>query len=112
MAEADDEFKYMLVKLENVSPKPIQSLGTYVSLDAECVVAGSSDKNLRFLDTDSLDEIARCAVNKKSVNCVAISDMSLDGDDPIIATGGNSNFEMRASVICVHNYSYPRFLLR
>jgi WD40 repeat protein len=90
MADTDDDFKYMLIKLENVSPKPIQSLGTYVSLDAECVVAGSSDKNLRFLDTDSLDEIARCAVNKKSVNCVAISDMSLDGDDPIIATGGTT----------------------
>uniref|UniRef100_A0A7S3GXW8 Uncharacterized protein n=1 Tax=Spumella elongata TaxID=89044 RepID=A0A7S3GXW8_9STRA len=87
-----DDYKYMLIKLDNVSPKPIQSLGTYVSLDAECVVAGSSDKNLRFLDADSLEEIARCAVNKKSVNCVAISDMSLDGDDPIIVTGGKDSF--------------------
>lgn len=92
-AEQDAETsKYLLVKLENVSPKPIQSLGTYVSLDAECVVAGSSDRNLRFLDTDSLDEIARCTVNKKSVNCVAISEMSLDGDDPIIVTGGKDSF--------------------
>jgi WD40 repeat protein len=95
MADGDEEeevSKYLLVKLENVSPKPIQSLGTYVSLDAECVVAGSSDRNLRFLDTDSLDEIARCTVNKKSVNCVAISEMSLDGDDPIIVTGGKDSF--------------------
>jgi WD40 repeat protein len=86
------ESKFLLKILENISPKPIQSIGTYVSLDAEYVVAGSSDKNLRFLDTDTLDEIARCAVNKKSVNCVAISEMSLDGEDPIIVTGGKDSF--------------------
>ena len=88
----EEDPTYLLVKLDNISTRPIQSLGTYVSLDAECVVAGSSDKNLRFLDTDSLDEIARCTVNKRSVNCVAISEMSLDGDDPIIVTGGKDSF--------------------
>jgi hypothetical protein len=52
--------KYELMRIPNISPKPIQSIGTYVSLDAECVVAGSTDKNLRFLDIDDLDELARC----------------------------------------------------
>ena len=84
--------RYELRRVENISSRPIQSIGTYVSLDAESVVAGSADRNLRFLDTDSLEEIAKCAVNKKSVNCVAISEMSLDGDDPIIVTGGKDSF--------------------
>lgn len=86
-----EECKYKRHKLEHIGVKPIQSIGTYTSLDAECIVGGSSDRVLRFLDVDDLEEIAKTTVNKKSVNCVAVSEMTLDGDDPIIITGGKDS---------------------
>ena len=87
----NEECKYKRHKLEHIGVKPIQSIGTYTSLDAECIVGGSSDRVLRFLDVDDLEEIAKTTVNKKSVNCVAVSEMTLDGDDPIIITGGKDS---------------------
>lgn len=83
--------KYKLKTVSKISTRPIVSIGAYVSLDAECIVAGSSDRHLRFMDKDSLEEIAKCRVDKKSVNCVSISEMSPEGDDPIIVTGGKDS---------------------
>lgn len=83
--------RFLLRREENFAPRPVQSIDTYISLDAECIVAGSSDKHLRFLETDTLEEIADCTVSKRSVNCVAVSEMSVDGDDPLIITGGMDN---------------------
>jgi len=87
--EAED--KYKIGRVLQMSSKPILSVGTYESLDAECIIAGSSDRNIRFLEINSLDEIARCKVTKKSVNFVAVSEMSPEGDEPIIVTGGKDS---------------------
>lgn len=85
------EDKYKIGRVLQMSSKPILSVGTYESLYAECIIAGSSDRNIRFLEINSLDEIARCKVTKKSVNFVAVSEMSPEGDDPIIVTGGKDS---------------------
>lgn len=82
---------FRLKRVENISSKPILSVGNYVSLDAECIIAGSSDRNLRFFDIDTLDEFARCQVDKKSVSFVAISQMGIEGEDPIVVTGGKDS---------------------
>jgi len=60
------EDKYKIGRVLQMSSKPILSVGTYESLYAECIIAGSSDRNIRFLEINSLDEIARCKVTKKS----------------------------------------------
>ena len=83
--------KYLLQCAENASIKPIASIDVFASLDDEFLVAGSSDKNLRFIDTDSLEEIAKYAVDKKSVNCVCVSGIGLNGQDPVIVTGGKDS---------------------
>lgn len=80
--------KYLRYQAENLSPRPLQSLDIYQSLDANIIVAGSADKNLRFLEVDTFEEIAKYEVNKKSVNCVTISGISINGDDPFIITAG------------------------
>lgn len=85
------ECKYRLGRVLQLSNKPILSVGTYESLDAECIIAGSSDRNVRFLEINTLDEIARCKVTKKNVSFVAVSEMSPEGDEPIIATGGKDS---------------------
>lgn len=82
---------YVLRRLEGVSFKPILSVGNYLSLDIECIVAGSSDRTIRFLDTETLDEVAKATMEKKNVSFVAISGMSPDGDDPVIITGGKDS---------------------
>lgn len=71
-----NECKYKIGRVLQLSNKPILSIGTYESLDAECVIAGSSDKNIRFLEITSLDEITRCKVTKRNVSFVAVSEMS------------------------------------
>lgn len=86
-----EDSKYLLQCADNASSKPINSIDTFVSLDDEFLVAGSTDKNLRFIDTDSLEEIAKYAVDKKSVNCVCVSGIGLNGEDPVIVTGGKDS---------------------
>eukprot|EP01035_Chromulina_nebulosa_P043236 gene43236-58562_t len=86
-----NECKYKIGRVLQLSNKPILSIGTYESLDAECVIAGSSDKNIRFLEINSLDEITRCKVTKRNVSFVAVSEMSPEGDNPIIVTGGKDS---------------------
>eukprot|EP01038_Epipyxis_sp_PR26KG_P007441 gene7441-10139_t len=83
--------KYAIRVFEDVSTKPISSIGTFTSLDGIGLIAGSSDKNIRFLDVDTLEEIKKSKVNKKSVSFVAISQMGFDGEDPIIVTGGKDS---------------------
>jgi WD40 repeat protein len=80
--------KYLRLQADNLSPRPLQSLGVYSSLDANILVAGSADKNLRFIEVDTFEEIVKYEVKKKSVNCVTISGMSIKGDDPFIITAG------------------------
>lgn len=82
------EKKYLIHQADNLSPRPLQSLGVYKSLDANILVAGSADRNLRFLEVDTFEEIAKYEVDKKSVNCVTISGISINGDDPFIITAG------------------------
>jgi WD40 repeat protein len=84
----EDQSKYLRLQAENLSPRPLQSLDVYSSLDANIIVAGSADKNLRFLEVETFEEIVKYEVNKKSVNCVTISGISLNGDDPVIITAG------------------------
>jgi WD40 repeat protein len=86
-----EDSKYLLQCADNASKKPINSIDTFVSLDDEFLVAGSTDKNLRFIDTDSLEEIAKYTVDKKSVNCVCVSGIGLNGEDPVIVTGGKDS---------------------
>ncbi len=82
---------YMQRRMDGVSFKPILSVGDYLSLDVECIVAGSSDRTIRFLDTESLEEVAKATMDKKNVSFVAISGMSPVGDDPVIVTGGKDS---------------------
>lgn len=82
---------YKKKQAESVSYKPILSVGHYVSLDIDCVVAGSSDRKIRFYDSQTLEEIGSTVVDKKNVNFVAISEMSAEGDDPVIVTGGKDS---------------------
>ncbi|RYH21210.1 WD40 repeat domain-containing protein [archaeon] len=82
---------YVSRSVQGVGVRPVLSVANYISLDIECIVAGSSDRTIRFLDTDSLQELAKCTVDKKSVNFVAVSEMSPEGDDPVIATGGKDS---------------------
>ena len=86
-----DDQLFKIKSVEKISTKPILSIGHYESLDAECIIAGSSDKNIRFLEISTLDEIAKCKVNKKSVSFVAVSEMGLEGEEPIIVTGGKDS---------------------
>jgi WD40 repeat protein len=88
---AGEYHPYMLRRLDAVSFKPILSVGDYLSLDVECIVAGSSDRTIRFLDTETLDEVAKSTMDKKNVSFVAISGMSPEGDDPVIVTGGKDS---------------------
>lgn len=85
------EEPFLIRRLDNISYKPILSVGNFTSLDIECVIAGSSDRKLRFLDIDYLSEIASATMDKKNVSFVAISEMSPNGDDPIIVTGGKDS---------------------
>lgn len=55
------------------------------------MIAGSSDKTIRFLEIGTLDEISRCKMDKKSVNCVAISEMGPNGEEPVIISGGKDS---------------------
>ncbi len=87
----NSEEPFLIRRLDNISYKPILSVGNFTSLDIECVIAGSSDRKLRFLDIDYLSEIASATMDKKNVSFVAISEMSPNGDDPIIVTGGKDS---------------------
>lgn len=87
----EPEYPYLTHQVKGIGVRPVLSVANYISLDVECIVAGSSDKSIRFLDTDTLQEVAKCTVDKKSVNFVAVSEMSPEGDDPVIATGGKDS---------------------
>jgi WD40 repeat protein len=91
IAFKNPEEPFLLKRLDNISYKPILSVGNFISLDIECVVGGSSDRKLRFLDVDYLSEIASATMDKKNVSFVAISEMSPEGDDPVIVTGGKDS---------------------
>lgn len=69
---------FILRRLEGVSSKPILSVANYLSLDADCIVAGSTDRTIRFYDTESMGEIGRSTVDKKNVSVVAVSNMSVE----------------------------------
>eukprot|EP01039_Chlorochromonas_danica_P014808 gene14808-17329_t len=86
---ADDPF--VLKRLEGISTKPILSVANYLSLDADCIVAGSTDRSIRFYETVSMDEVMKTTMEKKNVSLVAVSGMSPEGDDPIIVTGGKDS---------------------
>lgn len=66
---------YISNKIEAISFKPALSLDSMICQDGECIVAGSTDKIIRFLDPFDLSEIARSQVEKKNVSFVAISDI-------------------------------------
>lgn len=85
----DDPF--VLKRLEGISSKPILSVANYISLDADCIVAGSTDRTIRFYDTQTMDEVMKTTMDKKNVSIVAVSGMSPEGDDPIIVTGGKDS---------------------
>jgi WD40 repeat protein len=91
MSFNNKEEPFLIKRLDNISYKPILSVGNFISLDIECVVAGSSDRKLRFLDVDYLSEIASATMDKKNVSFVAISEMGPTGDDPVILTGGKDS---------------------
>jgi WD40 repeat protein len=91
MSFNNKEEPFLIRRLDNISYKPILSVGNFISLDIECVVAGSSDRKLRFLDVDYLSEIASATMDKKNVSFVAISEMGPTGDDPVILTGGKDS---------------------
>jgi WD40 repeat protein len=87
----EDDDPYVMRRSEGISFKPILSVENYVSLDIECIVAGCSDRTIRFLDPDTLEEVAKSTTDKRNVSFVAISGMSHEGDDPVIITGGKDS---------------------
>lgn len=88
---AEQAERFVARRLENISIKPILSVGNYISLDADCIVAGCTDRTIRFYDTGSMAEVAKSTMEKKNVSVVAVSGMSPEGDDPIIVTGGRDS---------------------
>jgi WD40 repeat protein len=94
-----EEDPFVIQRLEGISNKPILSIANYISLDADYVVAGSTDRSIRFYETQTMKEVMKTTMEKKNVSIVAVSGMSPDGDDPLIVTGGKD------SVIQVWNSS-------
>jgi WD40 repeat protein len=82
------ECKYLSNIIYDVNDRLICALGVYDSLTRTLLVAGSSDKAVRFIDPRS-GRLARLAAgHRRTIMAVSVSNMGPNGEDPITVTGG------------------------